>query len=265
MKLKFQHDTLDEIPEAARPLFSEQGGKYVLTGVEGIKSISEFERVNEALRKERGDHKATRDKVSVWGDLNADEVLAKLDRIKELETAAGGKLDEKALDALVEARIGSRLGPVERARIQAEKKAAELEAENIGLKGARRLGAIRDAIRSAASKDKVVDTAIDDVVLLAEREFEIDETTGKVVLKDKGLDPSDWLADMKSKRPHWWPRGQGGGASGSGSLETGANNPFSKEGWNLTKQGEVVKTKGEAYAQTLAQAAGTSLGKGKPK
>lgn len=256
MKIKVEYPTLEEIPEAARPLYTEQGGKFVLTGVEGVKPISEFERAMAAKRVETEAHNQTKAKLQAWGDLNPDEVLATLDRIKELETAAGGKLDEKALGDLVEARIGSRLGPIERAKKALETALAEKENTLKGLITERRNGIIRAEVTKAALAEKVIDTALDDVVLLASTAFDVDEA-GKITARDTGLSVSDWLSDMKARRPHWWPQSRGGGAGGSGMTDSGIANPWAKETFNLTRQGEIL-TKNPEQAARLEAAAKAS-------
>lgn len=264
MAIKYSYDAETDVPAEFKSLYVEQGGKFVLAGVEGVKPVSEFERVNEALRKERNDHKTTKERFSVWGDLNADEVLAKLDRVAELEQAAGGKLDEEAINKIVEVRMQTRIGPVERAKKKAEEDLARALEQINSLSGERRMTRIRDEVTKAALAHKVLDTAIEDVQLLAERMFDLDEQ-GRVIVKETGLSPADWLSDLKTKRPHWWPGSRGGASGGSGMTDVGGSNPWTKEGWNMTKQAQVIQAKGEDYAARLAEAAGTKLGALRPK
>jgi hypothetical protein len=261
MKIKTEYATLDEIPEAARPLYTQQNDKFVLTGVEGVKPVSEFERTLAAKRTETEAHNATKARLQAWGDLNPDEVLPTLDRIKALEAAAGGKLDEKAIDGLVEQRIGTRMGPIERAKKALETQLAEQQATLNALKTERRNALIRDAVTKAALAEKVIDTAVDDVVLLASTAFDIGET-GAITARDTGLSIGDWLSDMKARRPHWWPASRGGGAAGSGAFDTGAGNPWTKENFNLTRQGEIF-TKNPEQAERMKAAAQASNGRSK--
>lgn len=264
MKLKYETASLDEIAEPFRPLYTETGGKFVLTGVEGVKPLAEFETVHRSLQAERDAHKATKTKASAWGDLDPTETLSKLDRIKELETVVGGALDDKKIDEIVETRIGSRLGPVERAKAALEKTLADKDQALAELLHERRTNRIRDAVTKAALADKVTETALEDVNLLAERVFDVADD-GKIVVKDTGLSPAEWLADQKAKRPHWWPLSTGGGAGGSGGGFGGAANPFTAENWNFTEQGRIIKEKGLDVATRLAKAAGTTVGGPKPK
>jgi hypothetical protein len=76
-----------------------------------------------------------------------------------------------------------------------------------------------------------------------------------------GLDAKLWLQDMQQKKAHWWPPSQGGGAGGSGGGGGNfPNNPWSKQHWNLTKQGEAVRTLGEEKAKQMASAVGSHIG-----
>ena len=64
MKLKALYDHTDEIPKMYRDLFTEREGVYELTGIEGLRTQSDVDRLQGSLRKERADHKTTRDKLS---------------------------------------------------------------------------------------------------------------------------------------------------------------------------------------------------------
>ena len=85
-----------------------------------------------------------------------------------------------------------------------------------------------------------------------------------VVVDTAGLSPKEWLAEMKDEAPHWWPPAVGGGAKGGqggGGSFTGADNPWSKDGWNITKQGQLVTQLGAAYlgGTRLGALAGSGL------
>lgn len=268
MALEAVVEKLDEVPEPYRELYTERNGRYEVTGIVGMKTQADIDRIMEGLNKERNDHKATRERLSAFGDLDPEDVQAKLDRIAELEAAAGDKIDENKLNEMVEGRLRTKLGPVEREK---QKLAKELQdtLEKVGQYEAReRQRSIHDAVRKAALESKVIDTALEDVLILAERMFEISED-GKVLVKDQvgatpGVDPAVWLTEMQSKRPHWWPASQGGGARGSGAGGSGfAQNPFSADHWNMTEQAALIRTD-RARAEQMAKAAGTSIGGGRP-
>lgn len=269
--LQAVHEKVDEIPEAFRELYTEKNGKYELTGIAGVKTQADIDRLQTALEKERNDHKAVKERFSVWGDLQYEDVVKKLDRFPELEAAAAGKLDETKIEEIVQNRVNgtlnSKLAPLDRelkttktALEQATAKVQEYETREI-----RR--SIHDSVREAIIAAKVLPEATEDALLLAERVFEV--VDGKVVTKDgvgvtPGLNAKLWLDSIAEKRPHWWPASQGGGGTGGAGGGTGGKNPFSKEHWNVTAQGQVIKEKGLEHAQQMAKMAGTTVGGGKP-
>jgi len=268
MALKIVHDTVDEIDEAYRPLYQERDGKFHLTGVEGIKTQADIDRLQGALTKERNDHKAVKDRYGVLGELDPSEILAKLDKYPELEAAAEGKLDETKINELAETRLRTKLAPVERERDQLKTKLEQTEGTVQELQNVIRSRDIKDNVMSAALKGKVIETALEDVLMLADRVFEVGED-GSVTTKDgvgvtPGITPEAWLQEMQQKRPHWWPASEGGGAKGgSGGGGGFANNPFSHEHWNMTEQGRLVNSD-PSKADQMAKAAGTTVGGPRP-
>jgi len=266
MALKTVYDDINEVPEQHRDLYTERDGKFHLTGIEGIKSQADIDRLQGALTKERNDHKATRDKLALFGELDPDEVHGKLDRLPELEAAAAGKLDETKIDELVEARIRTKLAPVERELEKTRKERDDATVERDNLRGDIRSRDIRSKLTDAALKTKVVDTALEDILLLGERVFELGED-GSVTVKDgqgatPGITPADWLQEMQERRPHWWPPSEGGGSRG-GSGAPGGENPWRKDQWNTTRQGQMYRENPERAAQ-LAKQAGSSVGAVRP-
>lgn len=271
MNLQVSHDKVEDIPEEYRELYSEREGKQVLTGIGGVKTQGDIDRLQTALQKERDDHKVTRDKGAVWGELDHTKVITQLDRMAELEIAASGnkaEMDAK-LEELTEARIRTRLAPVEREASTLKQKLEVAETELVELRalGVRRT--VHDAVRGASTKSKVVGEAIPDVLLLADAVFEVGDD-GVVRTKDAygttpGLDPELWLQEMQDKRPHWWPRSTGGESRGSGGVGGFNNNPWTNEHWNMTEQGKVVTELGQERAEVMAKSAGSSVGGMRPE
>lgn len=261
-----EYDNFDDIPGEVRHLYKEVNGKWALLKSGEVKSADDVNRLHESLRKERNDHKATKDKLSRFGDMDADEVLAKLDRIDELEAAAGDKIDETKINELVETRLKSRVAPIERenARLKGELESANGTIEEY--RGKERTSTIHSTLTKAVKGAKLVESALDDV-LMYDRLFEIDEA-GNVVTKDgagvvPGLSPDAWLTEMMPNRPHWAGETRGAGArGGDGGGHSGAN-PFSHAGWNLTEQGRLLRTD-RNKAEQLARAAGTTVGGPRP-
>ena len=277
MVLKTTYDSKDDIPEAHLELFTERSGKWELTGVEGIKTVADIDRMAVGLTKEREAHKKTKEKLEAFGELDPLQAQKDTDAIVELKTkleaaeaAAGdGKPDEAVIDKLVEARVATVVKPLQRDL----EKANKLNVENgdtitaFQLKDTNR--SITDAVRKAAIESKMVPSAIEDALMLSERQFELTED-GSVLTRDNvgvtpGIDATVWVTEMQEKRAHWWPTSQGGGAGGgSGNGGGMGDNPFSFKSWNMTKQGESVRSNPEQAAR-LAQSAGTTVGGPKPQ
>lgn len=282
MKLKTIYDTEEDIPEGFADLYTERNGKWELTGIEGVKTQADVERVQEALRKEKVDHKATKTKLDVFDGLDPDEVAAQATALEEanakLEAIGNGNgIDETKIEPIIAARLKAATAPLERkvtsleTQIENGKKTiAEREGEVSGLKLSITMDNIERHVRDAAIAAKVQTSALDDVVLRANRIFERDDA-GKILTKDvagttPGLTAKEWLKDMEEKAPHWWPASVGGGSGKDGTGPSGgrANNPWSKEAWNLTKQGALVRELGEVKAAELAARVGSKLGATKP-
>lgn len=268
--LKYKIASLDEVDSLLHDYYTEKDGEFILQ-LEGAPSSGDTTALQTALTKERNAHKATKTKLEEYADirstgLSPTEIVEKLDRFDELEAAAGDKIDEEKMEKMVETRIKTKMAPLQRENEQLKIKAAEFEGQINEYVEKDRTRTIHDAVRKAAVESKVVPTAIDDILMVAERQFEIDES-GKVIAKDNvgvtpGVDPMVYLTEMQQKRPHWWPQSQGGGASGGGN-SGGGNNPFSADGWNMTEQGRILR-ENPGRAEQLAKSAGTRVGGPRP-
>lgn len=270
MKLKLSYTSQEDIPNGYEALYTEKDGKWVLTGIEGMKTQEDITRLSESLRKEREDHKKVKDILAKLGgpDLDADALVEKLDEYEELklrvESGEGGKIDDKKVEELVEQRVQRRLAPVERERDRLKTRNTELESENGTLKGTITRGTVESELRRHATEGKVVTSALDDILDIGANIFEVAED-GAVVTKQglrnvpAGVTPDVWLSDMKEKRPHWWPASQGGGAGGSGGGNGTGVNPWTKDNWSIEAQAQLVRTD-PGKADRLAKAAGVHVG-----
>lgn len=263
------YDSEEAIPEQFKELFTPVGDKFMLTNVNGIKTDADVQRVQRALDQERTTLKEMRTKLEPWGDLSPDEVHAKLDKYPELEAAADGKIDEEKMEELVTARVNSKVSPLERENNKLKTDLAERDTTIEGYEARERQRTIHEQVRTAAEKAKVYPEAIEDVLLLSDRVFEIDADNNVVTKENSGVLPGIgaevWLQEMQEKRPHWWPASAGGGAGGSKDTAGFANNPYSDDHWNLTEQGRVIREKGRPIADQMAKAAGTTVGGPRPR
>jgi hypothetical protein len=270
MKLKLKYSSQESIPAGYEDLFTEKDGEWHLTGIEGMKTQGDIDKLQTSLKKERDAHKATKDKLAKLGgdDVDIDQMLSNLDELEDLrariEAGEGGKIDEDKFNQMVEQRINRQLKPIERERDQLKSKVTELEAANGELKGTLNRSTIETKLRELATNEKVVTSALDDILFIGTNVFELSED-GEIVAKagargiSEGTTPDVWLSDMKEKRPHWWPQSQGGGAGGGKDGGVGGSNPWSAKYWDLDAQAAMVRTD-RAKAERFAKAAGSKIG-----
>lgn len=262
-------DKIEDVDEKYRDLYTERNGRWELTGVEGMKTEADVARLTSALDKERNDHKATKKKFEVFGDRKAEDILADLDRLPALEAAAEGKLDDDKVNELVEKRLAAKTGPLERQLKTLTGTLTEREQELEEYKAKETTRTLHDAIREAVGKAQGFQpAALEDALMFGERHLQLSED-GKVITRDSvgvtpGVDAVVWLSEMQQKKPHWWGATAGGGARGNNG--TGGNyseNPFSREHWNMTRQGELLR-ENRTRAEQMAKSAGTTIGGGMP-
>ena len=268
MKLKKVYDTEADVPADYLSLYEERDGKWHLTAeIEGSADGGDVARLTEALRKEKNDHAQTKEKVRKYAALgDLDDVQQRLDKLDDLEANPDATVEQRVTSE-VERRIKARLAPVERDRDRARQEAQEAQQERDTIQGTLKGRTISDEVRAAASRAKIIDSAVDDVLMYGNSVFEVGED-GTVVTRDgvgvtPGLKPEAWLADMKERRPHWWPVSQGAGSTGGKGGPGGGDNPFTHEGWNVTEQGKLAQAD-QAKAERLAKAADTTLGGPRP-
>lgn len=262
MKLKAIYDKKEEVPAGFEELYTERAGKFELTGVEGMKTQADIDRLDKSLKAERKDHDDTRAKLRAFGDVTPEGIQKLTDEAEELRIKAGGASDEK-INELVEKRIVVRLRPIEKERDDAKAKVTTLEAQVNEAMGRETRRTLVDTLRAETAGEKGVPVrpdALSDIELLAPMVFEI--VDGKHVTKegnpigvDAGLDPRAFLETVMTtgKRPNWFKDSVGAGAGGGGLGPVGGKNPFTTEHWNLTEIGQVTKTN-PALAKRMAKA-----------
>lgn len=270
MPLQAIYDTLTDVPEQFHELYSERNDKFVLTGIEGVKTQADVDQLKESLANEKRKHTETKDRYRPFFDLDADDVLAKLDKYDELEAqleAGGNKIDEEKLNDLVEKRLQTKMRPVQRQLDELTSANEELTATNQKYEQADFRRGVHDEIRAATLDAKIIPEAVDDLLMIGERLFERDDT-GKFVTKDgvgvtPGIDAKYWLADHVENKPYLLQGSQGGGARTPNGKSGGVVNPWTRENWNKSKQFRLAAEDPE-MAKSLAKAAGVDVTATKP-
>src|SRR5262245_36379274 len=108
--LKTHYPDEASVPEAVKGFYKQVGERWELQvsidGVDGVKSFTDFSNLNNALRKERTDHKAVKTTLgNILKGRTPDDVLADLDEIPALREQVDAGDNVKKIDQLVETKI----------------------------------------------------------------------------------------------------------------------------------------------------------------
>lgn len=244
MALKLIVDKLEDVSEASRGLYVERDGKFHLD-VDGLEDTAGLK---SALEKERQARKDLDKRLAGLKDVDPDEY-------KRLKDEADAKEREKLEKDADLKRLSDKLTAKER----------EFSEKEAKLLGELRTMRLDDSLKAAALAHGVHKDYLDDfVTILKARHVKLGDDLKLQVLDADG-DPStltldDLMKEMKGKKPGYF---EGSGASGGGSQQNrggggGEPNPWKKETFNLTKQGEIL-TADPARAKALAAEAGKIL------
>jgi len=273
VELPDSYDDPTEVPTEHQALYVEKDGKAVLQ-LAGLKTQSDFERYGDALKKRYAEQAART--AADANDLplgNKDIKRLVADTVKELgigkpgDTGKGDKGDADTPELHdLKRELAAVKSDLEETRKREQTASQTAQATQI-----------KTALQGEAAKSGIRPEAIDPFVNLIRDNFELSQD-GRVVVKLEGNDikgvtpnssPADALALLKRDPSfsYFWPGSKGAGGStnnnSGGGAGAGAENPWSAKGWNLTKQGQVVK-QDRAEADRLAAAAGVKVGATKP-
>lgn len=270
MGLRSVYEKLDDIEEKYRDLYKEKDGKYVIDTIDGLYPETEVKRLRTENSNFRVKNKEVTEKLAKLGERDIDEVLAELDKIEEYKTAASSKSEDKTklVSELSELKVTH--SKVSKEFNKAQERLSALEKENQALKHARDTAFLHDAIRAAALDAKVLEGAVEDALVLAERMFEVvhDPETGQPVevrTKDgvgvtPGDSPKDWFGEIQPKRSHWWGPSQGTGSRGNGSGNSVTVNPYKRKSFNPDAQAELYRKDPELARRLAAEAGSIPMG-----
>lgn len=274
MSLMAVVETLDSVPEEFHSLYSERDGRFEVTAIEGMKTQGDVDRLQEALRKERGISGDLKTRVSSFGEITPESVETLQHENEDLKlqldaASREGGPSEEDLEKLAETRALMRIRPLERQLNKATEELQAITGERDTLAKERsRSQIVTAAERAAQAKDVAVTkevVASGDLGDWAARVFEI--VDGKVVTKDgvgltPGITPDQALLDMKEggQRPYWFGATTGAGARGGKTPhgETG-DNPFKLDEAtgrpkNLTAAAQIARSDPERAKRLLSVA-----------
>lgn len=252
--LKYKIAKLEDIAEAFRSLYAPaaDGVGFVLQ-VEGAvptDRLNEFRDNNVALKKEVDAFKAK------YGDLDPEEYK----RLKSIEDALkSGKI--KGTDA--EKILEERTAEMKREHDKALKK---LQDENTSINGRLETLLINEAAVNAGLEKGLRATAKDDLAARARGTFKL--VDGKVVAfgadgkemfgrEGQPMQIGEWIDTTLKNAPHLFEPSNGTGGKGNqgGAGGAGGNvNPWKKETFNLTAQGQIFKTNPDLAKRYMAEA-----------
>lgn len=274
MELADSYETLDKVPAEHAALYIEKDGKAVLS-LDGLKTQTDFDNFSTALRARLADAAGDLKAVKQVG-MTREEITG---LIKETATALsqangdGRKPDSKGGD---DSALEARVHDLERELASTTEALAAAKAAGEASKKTAEETTIKNALTGAATKAGVRPNAIDGLVQLTLPNFEL-SSDGAVVTKLEGTtvpgvtpntapEPFMVAIQRSSDFSHFWPDSKGAGADGGGGGGGGAtsDNPWSKDGWNMTKQSALVKND-RPEAERLAKAAGSFIGATAPK
>lgn len=175
-----------------------------------------------------GKLKEHNEKLKSFEGIDPDAVRGILQRFADDEEAkliAAGKLDE-VLNKRTERMKSGYDRDLEAARQEAARHQTRTE------KFASRV--LKGEVIGAASEAGVHKFAMEDAMLAASRDFELDDD-GNPIAKEgrfgkdgKPLTLKEWFADMKETRPHWFPANANGSGSGQSGSDVRAGTPRSQ-------------------------------------
>lgn len=273
MELADSYDNATDIPSEHTALYIEKDGKHVLQ-LNGIKTQSDFDNYATALRARLADAAGDLKSVKTQG-MTRDEITA---AIKDAATALanGDGRKPKGDDKSGDPELTLRVHDLERELASTKEKLVSAETASDDAKKHATNTTIRNALSGAATKAGVLPGAVSGLVQLIASNFEQSQS-GDIVTKLEGVSvqgvtpntaPEPFMVAIQRSADfsHFWPTSAGGGANNQGGKGGGGNasdNPFSKDGWNLTTQSTLVRSD-RAEADRLAKAAGTTVGGGRP-
>jgi len=274
VELADSYEKLTDVPADLAALYFEKDGKAVLR-LAGLKTEADFTNYQTALKARLADAAGDLKAVKQTGMTREEITAAITDAVTKLAPGNGDgrKPGDKPGD---DTALAARVHDLERELAATAEKLKTAETVGSEAKKTAITTTIKNALSVAATKAGVRPAAVDQMVQLIAQNFEM-AADGKVVTKLEGVTvpgvtpntvPEGFMAAIKRSADwaHFWPDSQGSGAGpgGTGGGGGGADNPFSHDGWNMTKQGALTRSD-RPEAERLAKVAGTSIGGPRPK
>lgn len=280
MTLEAVVEDKSQIPEALLEHYVEADGKFVLD-VNGMKSQVDFDNYAAALKKRFTDAGADFAKKNRAG-LTRDDVLEVVESALTKFNQSGGVPGDKGTDkgkgtVPNGTDVAARVHDLERNLAAVQKELETAKAERDEAVGRSRSTTIRNVLTQAATAAGADAAGVANLVKLTEGDFETAQD-GTVITKleaGNGVTPNqkpeDYYATVARRAEFrmFWPKSVGAGADsdtgagGAGAGDLSGANPWTKAGWNLTKQSQLFKSNRQE-AERLMGIAGVKLGATQP-
>lgn len=225
MSLKARVKTLDDVAEAARSLYVEKDGEFVLQ-IEGMVSkdkLDEFRSTNIDLKKQV---EALTERFDGIDPEEARKLAEKAQRDKDKKLIDAGKVDEIVTERVNAAKAGF---DKERKTLEDSNRKQAIQLEGL---------LIDNAVREASSKSGVRSSAVDDVLLRARQVFKVVDGKAVGFDGDKELygakgDPMTVAEYIGTKlteaAPHLFEPSQGGGSKKVDASSSGSSGKISRD------------------------------------
>lgn len=248
MKLKSILDTLDGLDEAYAALYTQKGDTFVLN-IEQIDAHPDVTGLKNSLAAARTEKKNLESKLSElndkFGSLPDDFSVDEYNRLKD---GGSGNIDQRLAD--------------QRARLTAEKDAAvkKLETERDAYKSRVEKLVSENEISKAMAEANIAPHMQKAVRAMFQSQIKVEYEGDDAIVTIENLPVVDkmksWAGTDEGKYFVAAPSNGGGGSNPSVDKKTDPkDNPWSKEGFNLTKQTDIL-LKDPALAAQLKAAAG---------
>lgn len=251
MKLNYEIKDLSGIDEAFKGLYepySKEGETVYRLSVEGVKPMSEFDTVYSTMKKERDMKEGFEKSLKAFGDYTPEKIKELETSLAELKAANAKNPSEEYVKQVDALKADHRK---ELARIEAEWQQKENDYKNQLLEKQKNILSMKMAHElEALYNQKGYPGAFSLALSAAQDALAYDEESQTFRTKDRFSTMSDWLDNIFFKDyPNMLKDNVSGKARESGrASDSRANyfNPASPE-YNLTKQGEILRTDKAAY------------------
>jgi len=232
--LQYAINSLEDLEDPKQSeLYMESDGKFILQ-VEGVKPLDEFNKVHEALRKERGFHSEWEKKAKLFGEDTPETIADFKTKIAELEASTGNEDIEgvkKSLKEHYEARLTA-------LALESGKKLETSESEKIAL-GSKLTDFQLEKQLMELCKGVAKPESFTDALSLLKAGVTLDADTGDFVAKDGITLLKEHVATFFKDRPYFVAESESGGATG-GKGTPGAPTDWKK--MNMTEQAMLIHT-----------------------